>query len=164
MEAITKILDWLGYPGTIISIAVGLYAAYLLLRGIAPVLIRLGNGLSRRKIAVFARGDSLRSLEALLEDCKLFRKSSVIPIAGREDFGKAEDATVFLMNWADFEEHIDVILRMKKDKTPLIVHAAPRAIPEPVMAKLANERNVAVCNFRGRLLNDLVTSMITTSY
>lgn len=164
MDTITRILDWLGYPGTIISIGIGIYAAYLLLRGIVPVLVRLGNGLSRRKIAVFASGDSLRSLEALLADCKLFRKSSVIAIPGREDFGKAEDASVFLMNWADFGQHIDVILRMKKDKTPLIVHALPGAIPPAMMGTLANERNVTVCNFRGRLLNDLVTSMITTSY
>jgi hypothetical protein len=164
VETITRILDWLGYPGTVISISFGIYAVYLLLRGIVPVLIRLGNGLSRRKIAVFASDDALRSLEALLHDCKLFRKSSIVAIPSREDFGKAEDASVFLMNWADFDQHIDVILRMKKDKTPLIVHATPGAIPPVMMAKLANERNVAVCNFRGRLLNDLVTSMITTSY
>lgn len=164
MEIVTKTLDWLGYPSTILIVVGVLYAAYLHLRGIAPVLVRLGNGLSRRKIAVFASGDALRSLEELLRDCKLFNKSSIIPIPSVGDIGKAEEASVFLLNWVDFNQHIDAIIRKKKDKTPLIVHAAPGAIPPAQMARLANERNVAVCNFRGRLLNDLVTSMITTSY
>lgn len=164
MEIVTKTLDWLGYPSTIVLVLGIVYAAYLQLRGIAPVLVRLGNGLSRRKIAVFASGDALRSLEELLRDCKLFSKSSIIAVPSGADIGKAEEASVFLLNWADFGLHIDLVIRKKKDKTPLIVHAAPGAIPPDQMARLANERNVAVCNFRGRLLNDLVTSMITTSY
>jgi hypothetical protein len=113
---------------------------------------------------VFASGDALRSLEELLHDCKLFGRSSIIPVPSGADIGKAEDASVFLLNWADFDQHIDAVLHKKKDKTPLIVHALPGAIPPAMMARLANQRNVAVCNFRGRLLNDLVTSMITTSY
>jgi|LNFM01.1.fsa_nt_gb hypothetical protein len=164
METITTIFEWLGYPATIIAIGAGIWAIVLWARGITPVLIRLGNGLAKRKIAVFAQGDTLASLEALLNDCKLFGKANIISIGTAGDIRKAENASVYLLNWMDFRDHIDEILHLKKDQTPLVVHAPPGAIPQDQMVKLANARNVAVCNFRGRLLNDLVTSMITTSY
>jgi hypothetical protein len=164
MEKVKTILDWLAYPSTIIVTAATAYSVILWIRGIAPVLIRLGSGLSRRRIAIFAKGNDLRSLEALLQDCKLFGKSNLIAVASEGDIGKAEQASVFLLNWADFGSAADEILRQKKDSTPLVVHAQPGVIPPEAMGRLANARNVAVCNFRGRLLNDLVTSMITTSY
>lgn len=164
METAKSVLDCLGYLSTLIVLCSAIYAGWLWFRGIAPVLVRLGNGLSRRRIAVFAMGDTLKSFEALLHDCKLFGRSNIIPIASAGDIGKSEEASVFLLNWADYKNHIDEVLRLKKDGTPLIVHAQPREIPEDMMGRLANARNVSVCNFRGRLLNDLVTSMITTSY
>lgn len=164
METLKLAFEWLGYASTIIVILSAIYALILWARGIAPVLIRLGNGLSRRKIAVFAKGDMLHSLESLLHDCKLFTRANVIGIATVGDVGKAEKATIFLVNWEDWGADIEAVLGQKKDGAALVVYAPPGSIPQDMMARLGNERNVAVCNFRGRLLNDLVTSMITTSY
>lgn len=163
MAALKEIFDWLGYISTGIVLISAAYAAMLWARGIFPVLIRLGNGLSKRKIAVFAKQDTLRSLEQLLHSCKLFGRSNVIAIATEGEMKSSEKASIFLVSWADWSERIEEILRLKKDDVALVVFAAPGSIPQDVMAKLGNERNVAVCNFRGRLLNDLVTSMITTS-
>lgn len=163
METIATIFEWLGYPATVIALFLGVRALVLWARGISPVLVRLGNGLARRKIAIFAKGETQQSLAALLEDCKLFNKANVILIGATGDIRKAEAASVYLLNWTDFGDDVDDILRLKKDQTPLIVHASINIPPER-MAILANARNVAVCNFRGRLLNDLVTGMITTSY
>lgn len=164
METVKNAIEWLGYPSTVIVLASTAYAVFLWVRGITPVLIRLGNGLSRRRIAVFAKGDMLHSLESLLHDCRLFGKANVIGIPTRGDVGKAEEATIFLVNWEDWSGDIQAVLDQKKDGTALVVYAPPGSIPHEMMARLGNERNVAVCNFRGRLLNDLVTSMITTSY
>jgi hypothetical protein len=163
MDTIATVFEWLSYPATIFAILAAVYAVYLWARGITPVLIRLGNGLAKRKIAIFATGDTLRSLETLLRDCKLFDKANIIPIGTVGDIRRAGSASVYLLNWLDFRDHVDEILRLKRDQTPLIVHAPPGGIPPETMVQLANARNVAVCNFRGRLLNDLVTSMITTS-
>ena len=55
---------------------------------------------------------------------------------------------------------------MKSDTCALIIYV-PRVlglIPEEQMKKLDESRNTAITNFRGRLLNDIVTAMITTSY
>ncbi len=55
---------------------------------------------------------------------------------------------------------------IKKDGEALVIYA-PRSggpIPENIMSELDTKRNVTVVNFRGRLLNDMVTAMITTGY
>ena len=163
MNVIT-ILDWVGYATTVLfllTLALGLYAW---LKGIIPPLVRLGNGLAKRKIAIFAKGDNLKTLLNLLEDTELFDKRNVIDISSSGDFGRAERATLFLIFWDDWKDKMDEILRAKKDSTALVVYAPPRSIPEAELAKLDNQRNVMVTNFRGRLLNDIVISLMTTSY
>jgi len=166
METAKLILDWFGYVSTVIVIFTSIAACVLWVRGVMPVLIRLGHGLSKRKIAIFAKGDSLVSLENLLHDSKLFNRVNVLKIPDEGDFGIAEDATVFLVYWPDWKDQMGKILDHKVDSTALIVYAPQEQgpIPSEVMHLLEKKRNVVVNNFRGRLLNDIVASMITTSY
>lgn len=96
-----------------------------------------------------------------LLDTKLFNKKNMIDISSVGDFGRAEGATVFLIFWDDWK---DKMLRVKKDKTALVIYAPPRSIPDAEFAKLDSQRNVMVTNFRGRLLNDMVISLMTTGY
>ena len=163
---ILTVLDGLGRISTVIVIVSFLYTIYLWIRGIAPVLVRLGNGLARRKIALFAKGDMLVSLESLLHDSKLFNQANIVKIATDGDIEKAADATLFLLAWHDWEHKINEILAEKKEGTALIVYAPQEKgfIPSTMMTLLNSKRNVVVSNFRGRLLNDVVSSMITTSY
>jgi hypothetical protein len=164
MSLALNVLNVLGYISTILVILSAIYIFILWLRGIVPVLVRLGNGLARRKIVIFAKGDTLNSLKDLLHDSKLFNQTNVTGISLEGDIRKCESATMFLVYWPDWHEHIDAILRCKTDGIALVVYAPPGSIPQEAMAKLGNERNVTVSNFRGRLLNDIVISMITTSY
>lgn len=167
MDPILKTVTIVGGIDTVILIIVVLRAIYRWVRGISPALFRLGNGLARRKIAIFAKGDNLTSLKSLLTDSELFTNSNnIYGITDPQDIGKAEDATVYLVYWHDWADHIEDILRQKPDKCALVVYAPynlPR-IPDEQMKNLDGKRHTAVTNFRGRLLNDIVTSMITTSY
>ena len=166
MEEIKTFFDILGYVSTIIVILSAIVIFILWALGIAPVLIRLGNGLSRRKIAIFAKGDALSSLKSLLHDSKLFQRSNLIEITTHDDIGKSEEATLFLVHWIDWKDRVKEILDHKMDGIAVIVYAPQEHgfIPPEDMKLLNSKRNVIVTNFRGRLLNDLVTSMITTSY
>ncbi|MBF0556432.1 MAG: hypothetical protein HQK96_18090 [Nitrospirae bacterium] len=157
---------------TIILIAGIVVAVILWARGISPVLYRLGNGLGRRKIAIFAKDD--RSIEGknLLIDSGLFKEKNIKVITSKNDLGIAEEASIYLFYyWLDWESEILEISGKRKDKCPMIVYAPiikekpdKGRVPDDVMAKLDERRNTSVTNFRGRLLNDIVTSMITTSY
>lgn len=141
-------------------------AVVLCFRGFVPVLIRLGNGLSKRKVAIFAKDNTLTSLKNLLHDSKLFNCNNVLEVPNKGDFGKAEKAGIFLVYWPDWKDDIEEILNKKQDGTALIVYAPQEhgTIPGAVMNQLGEHRNVVVNNFRGRLLNDIVVSMITTGY
>ena len=166
MISFVDILDWVGRVTTVIFLLTLAYGIYAWARGILPALIRLGNGLSKRKIAIFARGDHLRSLESLLLDSKLFNKKNVIDISSDSDFGRAEQATLYLIFWHDWQDKITEILNTKKDNTGLVVYAPQDLglIPQDKLKELTGKRNVIVVNFRGRLLNDIVISLMTTSY
>ena len=160
------ILDWIGYVTSVIFLLTLAFGIYAWLKGILPALIRLGNGLSKRKIAIFAKGDHLRSLESLLLDSKLFDRKNVIDFSSESDFGRAVQATFFLGCWDDWQDKLDKILSLKKDSTALVVYASsgPRSIPDDKLRELDGKRNVTLTNFRGRLLNDIVVSLMTTSY
>lgn len=157
-------LDWVGYVTTVIFLVTLAFGIYAWLKGILPALWRLGNGFSKRKIAIFAKGDNLISLKSLLLDTELFNKKNIIDVSSDSDIGRAERVTLFLVSWDDWQDKIDEILRAKKDNTALVVYAPPGSIPQDKMKELNSKRSVMVTNFRGRLLNDIVVSLMTTSY
>lgn len=161
-----EILDFIGRVVTAISLLVILWGIYAWFKGILPAMLRLGNGLAKRKIAIFAKGDNFNSLKKLLLDSKLFSENNLTSISSQGDFGIAERQTLFLVYWPDWETNLEKIIRLKKDGVALVVYAPQEKgfIPKEQMALINNERNVMVTNFRGRLLNDIVVSMITTGY
>ena len=99
-------------------------------------------------------------------DSELFSEKNIIEITSNNDFGKSEKSTLFLIFWHDWEKDIDNILNKKADKTALVIYA-PRdkgSISEEDFKKINKERNVSIANLRGRLLNDIISFLITTSY
>ena len=160
------LIDWVGRVSTVIVIVSVILGFYAWGKGIFPALWRLGNGLSKRKIALLAKGDNLRSLKSLLVDSKLFNERNIFEISSANDLGRAEQATLFLVYWHDWPNELDEILRVAKDTTALVVYAPQELgfIPQDKMKALNSKRNVMVSNFRGRLLNDIVTGLMTTSY
>jgi hypothetical protein len=159
-------LDWVGRAQAAAFVLAILFTIFVLVRGIAPALWRLGNGLARRKIALFAKGDNVSSLRSLLVDSKLIRAKNIVEITTAADIGRAEGASIYLVFWHDWIGAIDAILAQKPDECALVVYAPydKDRIPPDEMKKLDGKRHTAVTNFRGRLLNDIVTSMITTAY
>ena len=149
---------------TVIAIAGLLYTVVLIIRGLIPVWYRLGMGLAKRKIAVFSKNE-FENLSGMLIDSRLFKSKNIIRIE-RESIKKGETATLLLVHWKEFKDRIDEILKIKRDSSALIIYAPKNegAIDDKNMERINAERNAIVVNFRGRLLNDILTSMITTSY
>jgi len=165
MDIILQILAIIGVIDTIILVSVSIYGIILWVKGIIPAVYRLGNGLAKRKIAIFAKGDNAVSLKNLLTDSKLFRQKNIFEITSREDIGKAEEASVYLVYWHDWINDILEIINQKPDKYAMVIYAPydKGEIPDEQMKVLDGKRHTTVTNFRGRLLNDIVTAMITTS-
>lgn len=166
MNYILPILNFIGLVTTTIT-AVGIVlVGYWTFRGLIPALFRLGYGLQRRRIAIVATGDSLNNLEGLIGDSRLFNNKRIIRAAGQSEIEAISRANLILINWPDCRDYLEDILLLKSEQTALIVYAPHSGgrIENDDMAKLEQKKHVVVCNFRGRLMNDIVTSMITTGY
>ena len=126
---IQHIVDFFNHPffvcvgglTTLLAVAGLIYTIYLLIKGLLPVWYRLGIGLAKRKIAVFAE-DEFSNLKSMLVDSHLFKSKNIIQI-DRGALKKAESVTLMLIHWKPFETHIDEILRIKKDSDALIIYA-----------------------------------------
>ncbi len=164
MDCFLKMLNFLGYWSTLIVVIAVIVGIYRWCKGISPALLRLGKGLANRKIAVFAENDNFSSLKSLLVDSKLFNANNVTQIT-RKELRKAEDFSLFLAHWKDISSDLEIILSAKKDGTALIIYAPQEEgfVPSESIEEINKHRNVILVNFRGRLLNDIVTSLITTS-
>ena len=123
-------------------------------------------GLAGRKMAIFAKGDMAGSLKSLMLDSRLFKERNLIMIGHEGDIEKGQLATLFVVYWPDWPEYVDDILKQKSDGTALILYPPQDKglIPKEILVTLNEKRNVMLCNFHGRLLNDIIGSMITTSY
>ena len=153
-----------GGISTVIAIVSFIYSIYLILNGIIPVWLRLGKGLSKRKIAVYAENDFI-NFQSMLLDSGIFKEKNIQQITN-QSLAKGETHTMMLINYMDFKDKIEDILRYKKDSDSLIIYApssGERIEPE-LMNKINENRNSIVVNMRGRLLNDILISMITTIY
>jgi hypothetical protein len=155
----------IGGFSTILMILGSLYAFYLYSTGILPVLERIGMGLAKREIAIFADSENILNLKNLLLDSKIFKEKN-ISLIDKNSIKKAENITLLLVHWKSFKDEIDDILAIKKDTDALIIYAPQQdgMIDKEDMKKINEHRNTIVVNFRGRLLNDILVSMMTTSY
>lgn len=152
-----------GGISTLVMIAGFTWITILFFRGILPVLFRLGIGLAKRKIAVFS-SDTVE-LKNMLIDSGLFNQKNVIHVS-QNAITSAAKANILLVHWKDFNSKIDEILSIKMDNVSLIIYAPQNEgkIDDDSLNKINSHRNTIIVNFKGRLLNDILTSLITVSF
>src|SRR5680860_718819 len=164
MDFFRQIMDIVGYAGTAWLIISGTVIFIAWFKGILTPVWRLGNGLAKRKIAIFAKGDNKVSFKNLLLDSSLFNPKNIQIITKIEDFVRCESSALFLVVWDDFGNDISSILNKKSDKTALVIFSKPLQLLEKDWGVLDPHRNVTVVNFKGRLLNDMLVSLMVTGY
>ena len=152
----------MGGLATLIIIGSSFYTLYLISKGVIPVWYRIGIGLSKRKVAIFA-DENYSDLDNLIKSSKIFNATIKIH---KNDIKKAENETIFLVHLGEYEDKIDEIISIKKASTPLIAYAPAQTgkVKQDYLNKINDQPNGVIVNFRGRLLNDIFTSVITTSY
>lgn len=161
---IKPLLDGIGYAITFFGAASFIFLIYAWLKGLIPAIKRLGLGLSRRKIAVFANSEHYNGLSSMLVESGLFSSKNIIQVCEEKDLESAQDITLHLIYWPDWGDKLEKILTIKKAQSGVTVYCPPDSEPISQANKnlLDKYKNVAVANFRGRLLGDIVVMMITT--
>lgn len=173
MDWVSEIVKFFNYSffsivggvSTLLMMGGFLYGVWVIFNGVFPVWYRLGKGLSSGKITIFSKVHS-NSLKVMISDSGIFKGNNIFLVDSVYDISRGEGSNILLMHWKDFEHSLDDILSVKKDHMALIVYAPTEEerISEETMAKIARHRNSIVVNFRGRLLNDILVSLITVSY
>ncbi len=155
---------------TLAAVGVILITFIFWVLGITPLLWRLGLGRWVRKIAIVADNDIYNSLKSDLVDSGIFRASNIQSIS-REHLSKVKEHSLILVHYQSFDEsQIRQMLNDKKSSSGMIFYfpefnpGEGRKIPDQMLKAIGEKENTAVVNFRGRLLNDLITTLITTSY
>ncbi len=159
---IKGIIDLIGYGLTIVEIVPVVILMCLAIKGLLPVLYRLGIALAKRRIAIFA-STKFGDLKDMLIDSKLFKEENIVQIH-KDSLDRAASETFFLVHWKDYADKIDEILRLKGDSTALVVYAPQDEgkIDDGNLTKINLKRNALIVNLRGRLLNDIFCFLITT--
>lgn len=138
--------------------------------GITPLLWRLGLGRWTRKIAIVADSGMYATLEKDLIESGIFRGANISQI-NNKCLSDIKEHSLLLVHYQSFtEKEIETILNYKTSKSGMIFYFPQFSskkgefIPPDIRDKISNTPNTTIVNLRGRLLNDLITTLITTSY
>ncbi len=143
----------------IIAIVGILISFFTTVWGTLPILIRLGSARANKQIALFEQNNDLY---LLLSHSKLVKTKNITRIEHADSISSSENKDIFVIHWDYFGDHIDEILSRVGDLKSVIIYAKPGAIKD--FSEISKHRNAVVVNFRGRLLGDLLASMMTTGH
>ena len=168
MEAVKTFLEAVGLITTAVSILLVLATAVGWALGIAPLMYRLGLGRWSRKISIAAESSVYDSLKTDLIDSGVFREKNIQQIS-KTTLSKAKDANLMLVHYASFDENeIKTIISNKKSSAGMVVYfpdfSPTNRIPDDVSKLINNEPHSVLVNFRGRLINDILVTLLSTSY
>ena len=158
-----------GLSATLLIVGILLNIVFWAL-GIAPLLWRLGYGRWTRQIAIAANEAKYAQLKKDLTDSGVFREKNIHPITN-QSISDVKDHNLMLVHYQSFtEDEIRTIIANKNSKAGMVFYFpefSPQdgnSIPNTIRDLISNTPNATLVNFRGRLLNDIVTTLITTSY
>jgi hypothetical protein len=100
-------------------------------QGISPALRGLGNGLSEAQDSRYLLEMKTRRYTRRTFAIQGIQGGKHLRYRAPEDIGSAKDATVFVMYWPDWADHLDAILN-KKDRR----NTANRLLPSNGMSNL----------------------------
>lgn len=155
---------------TLVSVFAILTTIAFWILGITPLLWRLGLGRWTRKIAIVAGSEVYANLEKDLIDSGIFRKGNIYRISNKS-LSDVREHSLLLVHYQSFsEKEIETILDHKTSAAGMVVYFPSFSskkgefIPNEMRDKISDTPNTTLVGFRGRLLNDLITTLITTSY
>lgn len=169
LEFTRLVIEIVGAFTTVFAILLFVWAVISWFMGVFPLFLRLGFGRWKRKIAIVASDEKYSSLKSDLVDTGIFREKNIYPIKS-DSLAKIKEATLALVHYQSFtEDEIKTVLSNKKSNAGFIFYfpefTPPTTIISPAMMKLINDQQfTTIVNMRGRLVNDIVTTLLSTSY
>lgn len=169
LNLLTVIVDIVGVLTTVFAICLFIWAVISWALGVYPLFLRLGFGRWGRRIAIVANDDMFSTLRTDLIDTGVFRAKNIYQIKANT-LSKTRDCTLALVHYQSFtEDQIKTILSNKKSNAGFIFYfpefTPPSVVISSEMMKSINSQQfTTIVNMRGRLINDIVITLLSTSY
>lgn len=127
---------------------------------------RFGLALSWKKIVVIASDEDYHDLEEDLSDSGLIKKKNIMRVSAKQ-LAKAKEALLLIIVYEYLsKDEFEEVVKEKNVRCGLIVYCPPGKGPisSEEMALLNKTTFTVLCNFRGRLINDVLLMMLSTSF
>ena len=162
-------IDVVGISTTIFAILIFTWGIISWVIGAYPLFYRIGFGRWSRKITIVANGDMYNTLKTDLVDTGIFREKNISPQVTNQSFSKIKKASLVLVHYQSFtEDEIKIILSHKQPHSGFVFYfpefSPENRIPPEMMKAINNEQFTTIVNMRGRLMNDIVTTLLSTGY
>ena len=160
--------------GTIFEIAgnIGMAAAWLLTVGFVALAImglikpayRFGKAIAWKKVFIVSDSETRHDLRCDLERSGLIKHKNILE-KSKGQTGELRGARLLIVDFNYLGA--DEVLRIVSAKCPdcgVLVYAKPGSIKSDCTEKLNLYQHVSVVNFRGRLVNEVLLLLLSTSF
>lgn len=169
MKDLSYLIELVGTITTIVAILMFFYALACWIFGIAPLLYRLGFARWKRKLQIVSSPESYSDLKSDLIKTGIFRDKNISNVT-KASLNQLKDDTLVLIHYQYLTEaEIIKVLNDKATNSGYIFYfpefnPPTNVVPNNIMSLINNQPFTTLVNFRGRLVNDLVITMISTGF
>lgn len=166
IQTVRLFFEVIGVLTIVATFVAGFMTFFGWLTGVSLVMKRLGLGRWYRKVLIVGKESETKSLRRDLEDSGVFRKSNIDEVDGRNLTDIKQASLILLDYWSLTEGQVSTVLANKQKQAGLVVYSpmGKGRIPDEISATINNEPFTTLVNMRGRLVNDLLITLISTSY
>lgn len=134
--------------------------------GISMVMKRLGLGRWYRKVTIVSDGSGGEKLKKDLVDSGVFREKN-IQVIGESSLSDVKTADLILLDyWSLAPQKALTAIENKQNHAGLVVYSPMKKgrIADEVTKRMNDEPFTTLVQMRGRLVNDLLVTLMSTSY
>ena len=166
IQSIRLFFEIIGAVTIIIAIVGGLATFFGWTMGIFMVMKRLGIGRWYRRVLVVSDISHGASLKEDLINSGVFREKN-IKVIGEQNISDVKNSDLILLDyWSISPEKSLVAIANKQSHAGLVVYSPMKngRIADEVTERINDEPFTTLVNMRGRLVNDLLITLMSTSY
>lgn len=168
-DVVQNFISSVGTLATVVQIAMFIILVLICCRYLISVAKRFGLGLWKRQIAIITSDTNLvNSLKADLTSTGFIRAGNVVHIS-IENLKDLPGYSIAVIDYGSFlgdKGQLCNFIEQMDSSVGIVLYCRPEhgRLSDELMQKINNSSRVILTNFRGRLVNDVISSLVSTPY